>query len=257
MTDTPDLPRLLQRLRAGEPALGVWSVLDSTATIEAISSLPVDWVTLDGEHGLIAAGACLPQLQAVRPPVTALVRLPAADPALAARVLDAGADGIVVPRVESAEQAAAMVAACRYPPAGRRGIGPHRAAGYGTRAADYLAHANERVAVVVQIESRAALERRAEIVGVEGLAAALIGPNDLAASLGRFGQLDHPEVEEAIGEVLAACRAAGLPAAIYCRSGADARARIAQGFAMVNVTSDLGALVRAVGMELDAARGDG
>jgi 2-keto-3-deoxy-L-rhamnonate aldolase RhmA len=251
-----EAPRLLQRLRAGEPALGVWCALDSTATIEAITTLDVDWVTLDGEHGLIAAGACLPQIQAVRAPVTALVRVPSADPAIAARVLDAGADGVIVPRVDSAEQAAAMVAACRYPPAGRRGIGPHRAAGYGTRVADYLAHANERVVVIVQIESRAALERCAEIAAVEGLTAALIGPNDLAASLGHFADLAHPEVEAAIAEILATCRAAGLPAAIYCRNGEDARRRIDQGFSMVNVTSDLGALVTAVKRELAAARQD-
>lgn len=255
MTRNPDdLPRLLQRLRAGEPALGVWCSLDSTASIEAVTSLDVDWITLDGEHGLIAAVACLPQLQAVRAPVTALVRLPAADPALAARVLDAGADGIVVPRVETAEQAAAMIAACRYPPAGRRGIGPHRASGYGTRIGDYLTHANERVAVIIQIESREAVDRCAQIAATDGLTAALIGPNDLAASLGHFGDLEHPEVEEAIERVLAICREAGLPAAIYCRDGKQARARLEQGFAMVNVCGDLGALVASVARELKAAR---
>ena len=253
MTEGTDLPRLHQRLRAGEPALGVWCVLDSTATIEAISSLDVDWIALDGEHGLISAGACLAQLQAVRTPVSALVRLPAADPSLAARVLDAGADGVIVPRVESAEQAAAMVAACRYPPAGRRGIGPHRAAGYGTRA-DYFPHANQRVAVVVQVESCAAVDCCADLVAVEGLTAALVGPNDLAASLGHFGDIDHPEVEDSIACVLRSCRDAGLPAAIYCRSGREAKARIEQGFTMVNVTSDLGALVGTVGRELAAAR---
>lgn len=254
MSDSAPPPHLLQRLRADEPALGVWCGLDSTATIEAITSLEIDWITLDGEHGLISAGACLPQLQAVRAPVSALVRLPAADPALAARVLDAGAHGVVVPRVESGEQAAAMVAACRYPPAGRRGVGPHRAAGYGTGLASYLEHANANVLVVVQIESRAAVEHCAEIVAVDGLAAALVGPNDLAASLGHFADLDHPEVETAIAEILATCKRVGLPAAIYCRNGKDARTRIEQGFAMVNVCGDIGALVGGVARELRAAR---
>jgi 2-keto-3-deoxy-L-rhamnonate aldolase RhmA len=169
-------------------------------------------------------------------------------------VLDAGAVGVVVPRVDSAEQAAAMVAACRYPPAGRRGIGPHRAAGYGTRTGDYLAHANDRVAVIVQIESGNAVEHCAEIAATDGLTAALVGPNDLAASLGHFGDIDHPEVEAAIAQVLAICHEAGLPAAIYCRHGEDARRRIDQGFAMVNVTSDIGALVGATRRELKAAR---
>ena len=115
-----------QRL-GGESLLGAWCGLDSTATLEAMTHLDFDWIMVDCEHGLSSAENCLPQIQAAdRRGKAVFVRVPRLDPALIGRVLDAGAHGVMVPKVNSAEDAAAVVAACQYPPAGQRGIGPHR-----------------------------------------------------------------------------------------------------------------------------------
>lgn len=249
--------QLRSRLAAGRPAYGVWCALDCPTVIEAIGTLAVDWVLIDCEHGMSSADQCVAQLQALAASqASAIVRLPKADPSLAGRVLDAGADGILVPRVDDAQTAEAMVAACRYPPLGRRGIGPHRASGYFQRIAEYLGSANDQVSVIVQIESREAVDAIDAIAAVDGLDAVFIGPADLSASLGHFGNPGAPEVQEAVAHVLARARDAGVATGYYCASPKEAVARVEQGFQMVNAAHDLGALMAGVGRALRVARGE-
>jgi 2-keto-3-deoxy-L-rhamnonate aldolase RhmA len=244
-----------QRLREGKTLLGAWCALDSPATLEAMSHLDLDWLMVDCEHGLTSAENCLVQIQAAdRHEKTVFVRVPRLDPGLIGRVLDAGAHGVMVPKVNSAEQAAAVVEACRYPPAGQRGIGPHRSSAYFTQVADALERSNGRLVIAIQIESREAVDAIDEILEVPGIDVVFVGPADLSASLGHFGDPGHAEVEEAAQKVLDRALERGVGAGYYCNSGKAAALRAKQGFQMVNVGNDFGLLVRAVSEQASVAR---
>lgn len=254
ISDHPGL-LLKQRLKRGESAFGAWCGLDSLATIEAMTHLDFDWILIDGEHGLTSADACLPQIQAAdRRDKAVFVRVPRLDPALIGRVLDAGAHGVMVPKVNSAAQAAAVVDACCYPPAGQRGIGPHRSSQYFTNVPDTLMHSNDRVVIAIQIESREAVEAIDAILATPGLDVAFIGPADLSASLGHFGRPQHNEVECIFSHVLERAQKSGVAAGIHCSDGAAAAKRIQQGFQMVNAANDLGTLVTGMAQHLERAK---
>ena len=245
---------LKQRLKRGEAVVGAWCGLDSVATIEAMTHLGFDWILIDCEHGLSTAETCLAQVQAAdRRGKAVFVRVPRLDPSLIGRVLDAGAHGVMVPKVNSAAEAAAVVEACRYPPAGQRGIGPHRASQYFTNVPDALMRSNERVVIAIQIESRVAVESIDAILATPGLDVAFIGPADLSASLGHFGHPRHEGVESAISHVLNRAKEAGVAAGIHCNDGAGAAQRLRQGFQMVNAANDLGTLVMAMAQQLERA----
>ena len=147
-------------------------------------------------------------LQAVGHRVPCIVRVPAAEEVAIKRVLDLGATGIIAPQVNTAEQAAAVVRAARYAPQGQRGVGLARAHGYGFQFQSYVESANEQIAVIVQAEHALAVENIEQIVQVEGVDAVQLGPYDLAASLGKMGQVDDPEVTQAIDHVTKTCQAA-------------------------------------------------
>ena len=156
--------------------------------------------------------------------------------------VDAGFFNFLIPFVESAEQARQAVAATRYPPQGVRGVSvSQRGNCYGAQA-DYFSSVNDQITVVVQIESAAAVAAAAEIAAVDGVDCLFVGPSDLAAGLGHFGQPNHPDVQAVINLVLAAARAAGKPVGILSPAEADARRYLAQGMSFVAVGSDLGVL---------------
>jgi 2-keto-3-deoxy-L-rhamnonate aldolase RhmA len=157
--------------------------------------------------------------------------------------------------VRSAPDAARAARVTRYPPAGTRGIAPRRAGAYG-RDGGYLERANGLVACVVQIETAEALADLAAILATPHVDALLVGPNDLAASIGHTGGLDHPENLAAIARVRDAAAAAGIPVGIHVRAGAEARGRLAEGFAFATVSSDVGILAAAVDAMVREARGD-
>lgn len=249
---------LKQRLKRGEAVVGAWCGLDSVATIEAMTHLGFDWILIDCEHGLSTAETCLAQIQAAdRRGKAVLVRVPRLDPALIGRVLDAGAHGVMVPKVNSSAEAAAVVEACRYPPAGQRGIGPHRASQYFTNVTDALMRSNERVVIAIQIESRDAVDSIDAILATPGLDVAFIGPADLSASLGHFGHPRHEEVESVVCHILARAQEAGVAAGIHCNDGAAAAERFRQGFQMVNAANDLGTLVTGMAQQLELATNEG
>ena len=226
--------------------LGLWQALATPYTAEICASAGYDWLLFDGEHAPNTMQTLLAQLQAVAAyPIEAAARVPVGDAAIIKQYLDVGFRTLIVPMVESVEQAAALVAATRYPPAGIRGVASaiSRAAGFGANA-DYLATAHEDICLILQIESRAGLDALDGIAAVAGVDALFIGPSDLAASLGHLGDPRHPDVQAAIADALVRIAAAGKGTGIFALDTADARARIAGGANFVSVGTDIGLLAR-------------
>ena len=190
-----------------------------------------DWLFLDTEHGAFGVSDVLNVLRAVTP-TPCLVRTPPGDDAAIGRALDAGAEGIIVPQVHSAVQAAYVARLARYAPAGRRGRGATRSNGYGRYGAPG-ADAEDTTVVVVQAESAEAVADIDAIVHVPDIDAVLVGPNDLAASLGYPGQLGHPSVQDAIARVIDTCHAAGRVAGIFGLDAAAVRPWMTRGASLV------------------------
>ncbi len=231
-----------ERLRSGETLIGCWCSLANPITTEVLGLAGFDWLLLDGEHSPNDVTTFIPQLMALKDSVSAPVVRPSSNNAVEIkRLLDAGFYNLLVPFVETADDARRAVAATRYPPQGMRGVSVvQRFNRYGT-VADYFASANEQVAVMVQIESRRGLDAAAEIAAVDGIDGVFVGPSDLAAGLGRIGRIGDAEVQDAIASIFAAARVAGKSSGILAPVEADARRYMALGATFVAVGSDLGA----------------
>ena len=249
--------RFRSRLLRGERLYGTLLSLPSPDVAEVLAGAGFDWLFVDGEHGALGPRDVLGILRAA-PAVPCLVRTPPGLDAAVAHALDAGAAGIIVPQVHSAEQAARAAALARYPSAGTRGVGGGRAAGYGRDGAAYLAGANDAITVVVQAESAAAVENIAAIARTPGVDAVLVGPHDLAASLGHLGQPGHDAVQQAIGRIVDACRAAGRVVGLFGASAEAVRPWLERGVSLVVAGVDsalLGAAARQLRESLEG--GDG
>lgn len=204
------------KLKAGQVCLGPGISFTDPAATEALCDSS-DFLWLDLEHSPISLESLQAHLIAARAggaPV--LVRVPSSEVAWVKRVLDIGAEGVILPQANSLAEIEHFVAACRYPPLGRRGFGPRRATNYGRQELPaYLAAANREVFVAAQIETAAALEQLDAIVQLPGLDAVVVGPADLAGALANSpGQVDHPQVLEAIARICSRARAAGLSVGI-------------------------------------------
>jgi 2-keto-3-deoxy-L-rhamnonate aldolase RhmA len=221
------------RLKRGDQLLGTMITLPSPPAAEVIASLGFDWLFVDAEHGPLETAELLGILTAVNRRAACLVRVPSCDAVWIAKVLDLGADGVIVPQVNTPEQAAAAVRFARYPPEGARGVGLARAHGYGLKFKEYVESANREIAVVVQAEHATAVENIDAIVRVSGVDAVLLGPYDLSASLGSMGQVDHPRVVAAIGRVTDACRAVGMPLGYFGVNAAAVRPYVARGYTLI------------------------
>ncbi len=254
MADPAFVPGIRDLLAAGG-AVGTWVSAADPACAEVLAGGGLDFLAIDGEHGVVDAGSLGPILAAVRPHgLPTLFRVAENEQARIQHALDTGAGGVIVPRVRSAADAARAAAATRYPPAGTRGIAPRRASGYG-RDARYLGRANGLIACVVQVETREALDDLDAILATPHVDALLVGPNDLAAAIGHTGDIDHPENLAAIARVRDAAIAAGIPVGLHVRTGSEARERLAEGFAFVTVSADYGLLAGAVDAMVREARG--
>ena len=227
-----------EMLRQGTPLVGTVLTMPSAAVAEVLSAVGYDWLFVDGEHGPMGIEAVTAILQAAQHRCPCLVRIPALGEVWVKRALDAGADGIIAPLVNSAEDARRVVAWAKYPPAGRRSVGGGRAHGYGLTFDRYIRSANDRVAVIVQIEHVAGADRIASILAVAGIDAVFIGPYDLSGSLGIPGRIDAPEVQAHIREVRDACLAQGKPLGIFTAEAESARLYIEQGFTLLAVGAD-------------------
>ena len=202
--------KMREKLRAGEIVLGAGISLGDPAVVEAIAP-SVDFVWIDLEHNALSSNALLAHLIAARAGGCAsIVRIPTNDVAWVKRVLDSGAEGIILPRSYSAKEVAAFVSACRYPPMGTRGFGPRRPMQYGRLEQQaYLQQANRDVFVVAQVETKELVAEIDEVVKIEGLDSLVLGPQDLSGSMGRLGETTHPEVAAAMKTVCTKARAAG------------------------------------------------
>lgn len=226
---------LKARLRAGESLYGAWVGSGSPANAEILGHVGFDLLVLDQEHGAGELAHAVAALQAVAASGTpCIVRAPWNDPVWLKRALDAGADSVMIPSVESAAAAAAAVRACRYPPQGTRGYAASvvRASTFGLEPG-YTQKANDNLLIVVQIESAAAVEQAAEICAVEGVDVVFIGVNDLAGSIGRLEQLDHPEVRDLVRRAEEVILASGKPMGTVPSAGASWRELFARGYRLV------------------------
>ncbi len=241
-------------LRAGRPQIGMWVGLADAYVGELIASTGFDWLAIDGEHAPNDLRSVLAQLQALAAyPVQAVVRTPCADATLIKQYLDIGAQTLLVPMVESAEQAARVVAATRYPPAGIRGVGSALArASRWNQIGDYLQSCAQQLCVLVQVESALGLEHLPAIAATEGVDGVFFGPADLAASLGLLGSTANPRVREAIVRGIGAVRAAGKAAGVLATDHTLARRYLDAGAVFVAVGVDTTVLVRACSELLSA-----
>lgn len=232
-------------LAAGKLQIGLWSSLCSNIAAEIISDSGFDWILLDTEHSPNEVPQLLQQLQAVqRGTATPIVRPAWNDAVLAKRCLDIGAQTLLFPYVQNAEEARRAVASTRYPPQGIRGVAAAaRASRYG-RVPGYLSKANDEICVLVQVETREALEQLEAIAQVEGVDGVFIGPSDLAASLGHIGNPAHPEVQAAIKDAVTRLKAVGKPAGILTGNEDEARRYIEWGCLFVAVGADIGLLAK-------------
>jgi 4-hydroxy-2-oxoheptanedioate aldolase len=244
------------RIRAHEPALGFWAVLDSPASTERIARLGYDYVCLDGQHGLLGYSGILSGLMAIDAGgrSVGLVRVEANDFTAIGRALDAGAAGVIVPLVDTARQAAAAVAASRYPPAGRRSYGPARSA---LRIGPTPADTNATVLVFAMIETAEGLANVEAICATPGLDGVYVGPSDLCLAVGGAFPGDRAvagRFEEALQTVREAANAASVAVGIHTADGETAAKRLAEGYTFASVASDLVHLEQAAGAQLSSAR---
>jgi 2-dehydro-3-deoxyglucarate aldolase len=221
------------RLKRREQLFGTMVTLASSASAELLGSLGFDWLFIDGEHGPLGTTELVGILQAVGDKSACIVRVPEAAEVPIKKVLDLGAHGIIVPQVNTAQQAADVVRWSRYAPEGARGVGLARAHGYGVRFREYVSSANADVAVIVQAEHARAVENIDEIVRVPGVDAVLLGPYDLSASLGKMGQIDDPVVVAAIERVTEACRAVEMPLGYFGVTAAAVQPYVARGYTLI------------------------
>jgi 4-hydroxy-2-oxoheptanedioate aldolase len=249
---------LKKMLAAGQKASGLWAGLGSEATLEMAAPLGFDWVLIDCEHGVASYEQLPGLLRALNgSDMTSIVRVPTKDdPAVFKRVLDMGVEGVLVPQIYDAEDAKAIVKACRYPPEGERGIAAGRGHLYGLDFMGTLQNANKEVMVIVQIETKAAIENVNEILAVSGLDGILIGPADLSASLGHTLDFKHPDVVAAFDTVKKAAATAGKPAGFYCNSPDEAKMRFKEGFSFANICNDASLLLSGYTSALRDMKGD-
>ena len=243
---------LIARWRAGDPTYGLWCMTASPAMAEYAAATSVDWIVWDQQHGLVGdvdlAGlfrVCLAR------DVVPLTRVAANDPTLIGRALDAGAAGVIVPLVETADEAARAVAGCRFPPAGRRSFGPNRV----TLVVEAIdPRVVEDVACIVMIETATGLANAEAIAATPGVDGILVGPSDLALGLGLAYDDRGERHRQAVRRILDAARSAGRAAGIVLGSGETARQHAELGFQFISVGSDIALLADGLEHELAIAR---
>lgn len=227
--------------------VGLWSTLSSAPSAELIAGAGFDWLLFDTEHSPITIPGAAGLLRAAAFSEShAAVRVAWNDAVLIKQVLDIGAQTIFVPFVQNVEEAQAAVRACRYPPFGTRGVaGSTRASGYGRRKT-YLKEANEQLGIVLQVETKDAIEQLEDIASVEGVDGVFIGPSDLSASYGHLGNPSAPEMQEVLKSAAQRLNAIGVASGILATNAEDANRYLEWGFTFVAAGVDTGLLTKAV-----------
>lgn len=244
----------IDKLRAREPAIGYWMSLDVPLAAERLGQLEYDYVCLDMQHGLFDYHGITHSLMAIDAGRAApIVRVPGKDPRDIGQALDLGARAVILPLVESADEAAELAGAARFHPAGRRSFGPLRAS---LRVGPQPHQMDEQIAVIAMIETMAGLDAVDQIASTPGIDAVYVGPADLTISLGG-GHPGDPAVQsdfdDALERVRRAAESASISSGMHTLTGEDAARRLGEGFTFVSVAGDLGHLVRAAAAHLTVA----
>jgi 4-hydroxy-2-oxoheptanedioate aldolase len=233
-------------IAARERQIGLWCTLSTAFAVEIVAGAGFDWLLLDTEHSPGDVLSVMAQLQALAgfDGVAPVVRPASNDPVLIKRFLDAGAQSLLIPYVQSADEARDAVAACRYPPRGIRGVSALTRATQFGRYEGYAHRADQEIALLVQIETQAGLDALDEIASVDGVDGVFVGPGDLAASLGHIGDLSHPTVVSAVESAIVRIGHAGKPAGVLTSDPAFAQRCIDLGCTFTAVGVDAGLLAR-------------
>ena len=243
--------RMRESLERGEVSIGSWLNLASPLSAEIMASVGYEWLVVDAEHTALGVGEVAHSLRAIQSAgATPMARPWDHSPQTLARILDAGALGLVVPHVSTAAQAEAIAQACRYPPAGNRSVGMSRA--LSVWGADYLELVNQELMVLAQIEDRAGVDNSADILAVEGIDSGFLGPTDLARDLGV--EPGSQTLEAAMETVLRSAQKVGKPCGTVATTGQNLRQRKAQGFQIFDLNSDSRFLETIARRELEASR---
>lgn len=248
--------RFKQKLRDGGHAIGAWLSVTDPAVAEIMASAGFDYVIIETEHSPWSLDKLQTAVMAFNGSETVpIARVPWNDQVIIKQYLDLGIEGILAPMVRTPEEAAALVAACRYPPVGRRGFGPRRASDYYKGIDTYMERANEAIFVMPQIEDVATVERIDEFVAVPGIDAVCIGPNDLSGTAGLLRQQQHPTVKGAIDRIIDTAAAAGLPACLGINTPPERQVELCRrGVRLLLATSDMDLLIRGAATALAACR---
>jgi 2-dehydro-3-deoxyglucarate aldolase len=220
---------------------GAWITLGHLVIAEIMCQAGFDWLVVDMEHSAITLAEAQNLIQIIQlSGVVALVRVSHNDPIVIKQVMDAGADGVIVPMVNSAEEARAVVQSVHYPPDGIRGVGLARAQGYGMSFKAYAARLKRETIIIVQVEHRLAVENLEEIFAVPGVDGFLVGPYDLSGSYGVPGQFDHPQMKKAIARIMHVSRRMNIPAGVHViqPSESELASRIKAGFKFIALSLD-------------------
>ncbi len=243
-----EMKNLLKRkLKAGKNSIGTWISIGHPDVTEILSGVGFDWLLFDMEHGSLTMESVERMMQSMNGnPAAPLVRVASKDPVLIGQALDAGAHGVMAPLVNTPQDAQKVVAACKYPPKGSRGVGPRRATQYGRSFSEYLRTANDEILIVAQIETPEAVRNIDAILSVRGIDVAAIGTGDLSMAMGCFADRKRKDFRQAIGKVQRACERHGVvPGMAYVSKPEQARESIRAGFRFIGVSEDYEFLIHA------------
>ena len=209
------LRNIRSKLQNGQCSIGSWIQLESPSSAEIMGNFQYDWIAVDLEHGSISVSYLPNIFRSLELGNTLpLARISEGSPNNCKRALDAGASGVIIPKIETKQQLNELINSCKWPPHGNRGVGFSRANLYGERFNNYKSEASQPL-IVAMIENKIGLDNLDEILTVKGLDAILVGPYDLSASLGCTGKIDHPLVEEVLKKILDSCNRYNIPAGIH------------------------------------------
>jgi 2-keto-3-deoxy-L-rhamnonate aldolase RhmA len=244
--------RVKKLIKEGKRTAGAWAQLCSPLSAECLARGGFDWILIDMEHAGGDIQTLMGQCQAIAAAGTVsvpLVRVPWNDVVWIKRILDAGAYGLMIPYVNTKEEAVRALQSCKYPPLGMRGIaGSVRAAGFGRDTASYLKRANDEIFIMLQIETPQAVANLEAIASVPGVDALFVGPMDLSTSMGHFGNPAHPEVQAVIADIEARAKKIGMPLGTISGSWEQAKALYERGYQLITLASD-SVLISKVGAE--------
>jgi 2-keto-3-deoxy-L-rhamnonate aldolase RhmA len=246
---------LRKKLEAGELCLGIFHLTANSHVSEALSTTLLDWLVYDMEASPASKEGVVHFLQSLKGSgVAGMVRPALSEHSAIEQALDAGAAGMIIPKIDTKEGCQRVVAAAKYPPLGKRGVNPVRASGYFSDVKSYFNSANAETLIFVQAESRQAVENIESILSVDGLDGVFVGCGDLAMDLGCAGEMDSPAMVAAIKTVLQACQKHKKVPGIFAYSLDLAKQFIADGYQLVAFGNDIGLLKQAVGHNLDALK---